>query len=277
MMEKFDIARAVSRLALIIMLAALPVFAQTKRTDRPTPTAQPSPTPSSTPGSAQTEPEPPAASKKNGRPADNSDLRSAAAAGPAKSSSEYVYEFSRPGFSVSHVVIRHDETGGGTISFKKEGLGGEESDPIKLSPATLAKINSALVALNFLDSTESYQFEKDFSHLGSVAFTYRNAGRERTAKYNWTRNQHARAIADEYRRVSNQYLWQFDMKIARENQPLEAPHLLDALEAYLRRNEISDPGQMLPLLKELSNDERIPLIARNRAAKLVGQIEKEKN
>jgi hypothetical protein len=31
---------------------------------------------------------------------------------------------------------------------------------------------------------------------------------------------------------------------------------------------------MLSLLKELSNDERIPLIARNHAAKLVAQIAK---
>jgi hypothetical protein len=33
---------------------------------------------------------------------------------------------------------------------------------------------------------------------------------------------------------------------------------------------------MLPLLKELSNDERIPLIARNHAGRLVKQLEKEK-
>jgi hypothetical protein len=34
---------------------------------------------------------------------------------------------------------------------------------------------------------------------------------------------------------------------------------------------------MLPLLKELSNDERIPLIARNHATKLAEKIEKAKN
>ena len=82
---------------------------------------------------------------------------------------------------------------------------------------------------------------------------------------------------DEYRKISNQYVWQFDLSISRENQPLNAPGLMDELDSYLRRNEISDPTQMLPLLKELSNDERIPLIARNHATKLAEKIEKAKN
>jgi uncharacterized protein (UPF0147 family) len=66
------------------------------------------------------------------------------------------------------------------------------------------------------------------------------------------------------------------MSISRENQPLNAPGLMDELDADLRRNEISDPTQMLPLLKEISNDERIPLIARNHATRLMEKIEKEK-
>ncbi|HYJ92753.1 MAG TPA: hypothetical protein VEV84_15690, partial [Pyrinomonadaceae bacterium] len=61
-----------------------------------------------------------------------------------------------------------------------------------------------------------------------------------------------------------------------ENQPLNAPSLMDELDSYLRRNEISDPKQLLPLLKELSNDERIPLIARNHASKLAEKIDKDK-
>ena len=82
---------------------------------------------------------------------------------------------------------------------------------------------------------------------------------------------------DEYRKIANQYVWQFDMSVSRENQPLDSPSLMDTLDSYLRRSEISDPRQMLPLLKEISNDERIPLIARNHAAKLVEKIERTKN
>jgi hypothetical protein len=42
----------------------------------------------------------------------------------------------------------------------------------------------------------------------------------------------------------------------------------------LKRSEVSDPQQLVPVLKKLVNDERIPLIARNHAARMVKDIEK---
>lgn len=66
------------------------------------------------------------------------------------------------------------------------------------------------------------------------------------------------------------------MVVTRENQPLEAPRMIDALDSYLRRGEISDPPHLLPFIKEISEDERLPLIARNHAARLLKQIEKTK-
>jgi hypothetical protein len=51
---------------------------------------------------------------------------------------------------------------------------------------------------------------------------------------------------------------------------------MESLDSLVRRGEISDPRQMVPFLNGLANDERIPLIARNRAAKIVAQVEKIK-
>lgn len=64
--------------------------------------------------------------------------------------------------------------------------------------------------------------------------------------------------------------------MARENQPLQTPGLMDAIAAYINRKEISDPPHLIPFLTELTTDERLPLMARNRAAKLIKQIEKTK-
>lgn len=269
--------KTICSIAAVLGLGSLSVAAQTpkRKTNARVPAAirgQQSPSPTSG--------EPPSAtpSKKNGRPA-----TSQQAPTPKAKSTEsperanlYSYEFTQPDFTVPYILIRHDDNGKGTISFKKKGFDELESDPLTLSPNTLARINDAIAALKFLDSTADYQYVKDFSHLGNVAFTLRRDGRTRTVKFNWTENKDARTIADEYRKIANQYLWQFDIDVARKNQPLEAPHLLDALDGYLRRNEISDPRQMLPLLTELSNDERLPLIARNHALKLATQIEKDK-
>ncbi len=83
-------------------------------------------------------------------------------------------------------------------------------------------------------------------------------------------------MADEYRKISQQFVWIFDINVARENQPLESPNLMNALDGLIRRNEVSDPEQMIPMLKELGNDERIPLLARNHATKIIKQIERKK-
>ena len=186
----------------------------------------------------------------------------------------YFYEFSRPEFLVSQVFIQHDENGKGKISFLKKGLDELISDPIQLSATALERIKNALNALNFLESTENYQYEKDYSHLGNVKIKIKKEGRERETKFNYTTNKEAKVLADEYRKIGQQFIWIFDINVARENQPLESPRLLDSLDSMIRRNEISDAAQMIPFLKEISNDERIPLISRNHAANLLKQIEK---
>jgi hypothetical protein len=188
----------------------------------------------------------------------------------------YHYEFSQPNFVISQISIEHDENGKGKITFLKKDFSEPISDPIQLSPATLERIKTAYQTLNFLDSTENYQYEKDYSHLGNMKFTQLKDGRERTAKFNYTVNKDAKILADEYRKIGQQYVWVFDLNVARVNQPLEAPRLFDALDSLVKRDEISDAPQMIPFLRELSNDERLPLIARNHATRLIKMIEKKK-
>jgi hypothetical protein len=187
----------------------------------------------------------------------------------------YFYEFSQPDFLISKIFIEHDENGKGKITFSKQSFNETISDPIQLSPKALARIKTVWQALNFLNSTENYQYEKDYSHLGNMTFTMKKDEQVRTAKFNWTANTDAKNLADEYRRIASQFVWIFDIGVARENQPLEAPRLMDALDSLIKRNEVSDAAQMIPLLKELSNDERIPLIARNHATRLIKEIEKK--
>lgn len=213
-------------------------------------------------------------SKKNERPTNEN----TGSPNPSKNENQpiYFYEFSQPDFVVKKITIEHDESGNGKIYFLKKDWNEQDSEPLRISDTALERIKAAFEALNFLDSTENYQYEKDYSHLGNIVIKLRKNGREREVKFNWTENKEARALATEYRRLSNQALWIFDVNVARVNQPLETPKLMDLLDNYLRRNELSDPKQLIPFLQELSNDERIPLIARNRAAKIMANIEKTK-
>jgi hypothetical protein len=49
---------------------------------------------------------------------------------------------------------------------------------------------------------------------------------------------------------------------------------MEALESMLKRDALSDPHQLVPLLLELSTDEHVPLIARNHALRLIKLIQK---
>jgi hypothetical protein len=185
----------------------------------------------------------------------------------------YFYEFSKSDFAISKINIEHDENGKGKITFQKKDFVDPETDPIQLSAATLERVKAIWQALNFLDSTENYQTVRDYSHLGVMKFSMKRDGRAREATFNWTDNKNAKNLADEYRRIGQQFIWIFDISVARENQPLDAPRLLDTLDMMVRRKEVSDAAQMLPFLKELGNDERLPLIARNHAMRLINKIE----
>jgi hypothetical protein len=186
----------------------------------------------------------------------------------------YSYEFTQPEFSISHILIRHDENGHGEISFKRKDDDAAIVDPVELSPAVLARIKGLWDALRFLDTEASYQSEREFPHLGTMRLGMTAGERERVAEFNWTNDSNASALVNEYRRIADQAMFVFNISVARQNQPLEAPKLLDELDKLYKRNGLSDPQQLLPLLRELSNDERIPLIARNHAGRLLKKIEK---
>jgi hypothetical protein len=187
---------------------------------------------------------------------------------------KYSYEFTQPQFYIRHILIEHDATGRGKITFERLGEETAIVEPIELSTGALGRIFSLWATLGFLDSTENYQSAKQFAHLGTMRLLMEQGTRKRTAEFNWTNNKDAFALVNEYRRVADQAIFVFDLSIARENQPLNAPKLMELLESLLNRNELSDPYQLVPLLREITTDERLPLIARNHAGRLLKRIEK---
>lgn len=187
---------------------------------------------------------------------------------------KYTYEFTQPRFYVKHIVLEHDANGRGTVTFERLNEDASVSEPIELSPAALSRINAAWQGLQFLDSTADYQADKQFPHLGTMRIGMERGERKRVAEFNWTNNPNAETLVNEYRKVADQAILIFDISIARQNQPLGAPKLMEAMESLLNRNALSDAQQLLPLLKELSTDERVPLIARNHALRLIKKIQK---
>ena len=186
----------------------------------------------------------------------------------------YTYEFQQPQFYIRHIIIKHDAGGRGEISFERQGDDEPLTDPLELSESARTRIIGLWEALHFLDSSENYQTERQYPHLGTMKLKMRRGTQERVAEFNWTNDPNAKALVDEYRRASNQALFVFDISVARQNQPLDSPKILDRLDAYISRNEISDPQQLIPLLRDLNTDERLPLIARNHAERILKKLVK---
>jgi len=186
----------------------------------------------------------------------------------------YSYEFAQKDFVYNHIVISHDAAGRGTITFERKGEETPIVEPVELSASALNRIFGFWSELRFLDSNENYQSAKSFAHLGTYKLGMDDGKRRRTAEFNWSDNKSAWTLANEYRRVADQAILIFNIKLAREMQPLNAPSLLNEMDSLLRRDGLSDPHQLIPLLNELRTDEHIPLIARNQAERILKKIEK---
>jgi len=213
--------------------------------------------------------------KRNGRPVDSGpapqriDDNKKSVEGP-----HYSWEFAQKEFVVNHIVVTHDAGGRGQITFQRKDEETPVVEPIELSAAALGRIVGFWNELRFLDSDENYQSSKNFAHLGTYKLGLDDGKRHRTAEFNWSDNKTAWALANEYRRVSDQAILIFNIKLAREMQPLNAPSLLNELDSLLKRDGLSDPQQLIPLLTEMRTDEHIPLIARNKADRILKKIEK---
>ena len=193
---------------------------------------------------------------------------------PVTNNAKYSYEFTQPKFYVKHIVLEHDVTGHGTITFERMNEDVPVVEPIELSSTVLSRVTSLWTSLDFLNSQTNYQTSQDFSHLGTMRIGMQQGERKRVAEFNWTHNESASALVNEYKRIADQAMLVFDISIARENQPLNAPKLMEVMESLIKRNGLSDPKQLLPLLRDMSTDEHIPLMARNHALRIIKQIEK---
>lgn len=231
------------------MGAAICAAAQNKVTARPgAPDAQSTPSPS----------------------APGADKTAEKAAGAAR----YRYEFEQPDFVVHRVEIEHDAAGRGTIRFWRRTDAEPIADPLEVSADALARIRNLYEALRFLDSEADYQGKREYPSFGKTRLRLSAGGRERAAEFNYPGDPNAMALMQEYRRLTEQAVFVFEIKLAVEMQPLEAPKLMGKLETLLRLNLISDAKQLAPLIRALSTDERLPLIARNHAVRLLKKLEK---
>ncbi len=147
--------------------------------------------------------------------------------------------------------------------------------PLELLPETLQKIRGYLEALRFLDSSEIYQGERDASYLGTATVGVRLGPKERRVSFNFTRNETMRELAALLRGITLQEYRVFVIELARQHEPLDLDKQLGSLESELKNGWLAEPVKLLPLLRQLRDDDDVLLMVRRRAERLIRQIEKK--
>lgn len=188
----------------------------------------------------------------------------------------FSYQFDGPRFYVPLMEIDLAPDGTGELRFRRG-----ESDEIlkielKLLPATIERIRELYGETNFLNSNEEYQNKKDFSHLGWTTLSAKEGERERKARFNYTTNLQIDELARIFRGIATQEMFLFDITTMAQYQPLDLPRQLEALESSLRLEQIAEPERILAAMRELNSNDALPLIARNKASRIISDLEKKK-
>ena len=167
-----------------------------------------------------------------------------------------------------------DGEGRGHYRFKKKDMD-EMTISFQVSPRVLTEIRSNLDRLSFLGSSEDYQHRKDFSHLGTMTLTVQVGDRRREIRFNYTDNELVNDLVRIFRGLTVQENRIFEIDLVRSTDPISMPAQLRLLEGELKSRNIADARRFSQILKELTRDESVPLIARNHADRLLRLIEQQ--
>lgn len=200
----------------------------------------------------------------------------AAAPSPHTNVAFYRYYFENDRFTVPMQEVLLDGHGHGQYRYKRKDMTDEIALKFEIAPRLLGEIQSLFEQLAFLTSTEDYQHKKDFSHLGTMTLTMSQGGKERTARFNYTDNQQINQLIQIFRGLATQEARLFEIETIRASDPISTPAQLRMLESELKSRNIADPHRFDSLLKDLRQDESVPLIARNHAERLLQTIAKMK-
>jgi hypothetical protein len=195
---------------------------------------------------------------------------------PVSSELAFKYTFENTRFYIPWIQLDLSPDGAGTVRFKR----GESDDtlerPVKLLPATLGRIGELVARTSFLTSDEDYQSKRDFAHLGWMTISVNQGGKQRTVRFNYTDKPDISELAEIFRAIANEAIALFDIDLSIQHQPLDLPRMLESLENELRLERYAEPEQLIPMLRNIAQDDTLPLIARNSATRLIASIQKGK-
>lgn len=179
-----------------------------------------------------------------------------------------VYVFENPSFMLSPVELRIDESGNADLRFTRKDVAQPVHRPVRLELDVYRSICSLVETARILESSDEYQSKRHFANLGTYTVTAERNGTSRTVRFDNSENETIMDLVKLLRGITTREVHAFDLETAALYAPLAIPGLLDRVEADLKFDRIVAPAGLVPVLRRISDDPSLPLIARNRAEKL---------
>jgi hypothetical protein len=188
----------------------------------------------------------------------------------------YSYTFENEKFDPKFVEIKLIADGKAVLRYQKRDEPEVEQMDFTVTSQTLNRLKNLFDSVNFLNSQESYQANRDLANLGRITLQLEQGERHRRTSFNFTNNQMVMQIVTLFRGLETQQRRVTELTNARQFAPLDLPRLLKAVEEDLKRGRIAEPTQLSTLIDEIAKDDTLPLIARNLAQKILKNLAKEK-
>src|SRR5260370_33906782 len=109
-----------------------------------------------------------------------------------------------------------------------------------------------------------------------MTISVNQGGKERTVRFNYPDNRDMSQLSEIFRAISTQAITLFDIDLSIQHQPLDLPRMLESVENELHLERLAEPDQLIPTLRDIAQDDTLPLIARNHATRMISSIQKGK-
>lgn len=170
-----------------------------------------------------------------------------------------VFKSSTPEF----VEIKIDRQGSGTYDIRQL-ADPPAPQPFRAGAAITAKLFSLAGALHDFDGVQ-LEVRRHIANLGQKTFRYEKAGETHEASFNYTANQTANELLEDFEGLSLELQYVDQLKRSMRYDPLGLNDVLLRLQSDLGQNLLADAGNLVPLLDQIASNPRFMDIARQRA------------
>jgi hypothetical protein len=186
---------------------------------------------------------------------------------PAPPAPSIFFSKSFPGSVPAYYEVLLEEAGPATY---KEAPDDDQPLRFTLSPADAAAIFALAEKLQFFQ--RPLESKLKVANMGMKTFRYQGSQARGEAKFNYSEDPDARALADWFEKISETVFHRITLERTARFDRLGVNKALLLLEASWDKNRIVAPDQLLPILDKIANGKSYLHMAQARAASLAERI-----